>query len=214
MTVFLKIINGIFSTLFFGVAMFFLASFFPNQTGVMMKVVMSGSMQPAIRTGGIVVIRPAETYQVGDVITFGEDTHDAIPTTHRIVSVRDNAGATYYTTKGDANNEVDTEETRKDNVLGRVLVTVPYAGYILDFARQPLGFMLLVLVPASIIIIDEVLNIIEEIRKGRKKVQQLAAQSVDDRKDSFRLESERNESVLVRQKNLSRIDSVRPPQSV
>jgi signal peptidase len=130
-------------------------------------------MEPSIQTGSLVVIKPETDYKVGDVITFGEDTRVAIPTTHRIFSISEKNGDTYYTTKGDANNEPDPNEVNRRDVIGRVLVSVPYAGFILDFAKKPIGFVLLIGLPAGIIIIDESCRIIQEIiamRRRRKKV--------------------------------------------
>ena len=53
--------------------------------GYEVKVVKSGSMEPAINVGGIVIVSPTKTYQAGDVITFGADTWRRVPVTHRIV---------------------------------------------------------------------------------------------------------------------------------
>jgi signal peptidase len=164
MRVISNIFYGICIVLLIAVATLFLASLVPLGGGIEVKIVRSGSMEPSISTGSLVVIRPSASYEVGDVITFGEDTGTAIPTTHRIVERR----GTSYVTKGDANEEVDPREIAHSAVIGKVLIDVPFAGYILDFARQPLGFVLLIGLPALIIIFDELAAIWIEIRKLRK----------------------------------------------
>ncbi len=131
------------------------------------KVVKSGSMEPVIKTGGIVIVRPAATYKVGDIITFGADTKTQIPTTHRIVAVEGEGTNAVFTTKGDANDASDPTRTRFSDVHGKMLLTVPYVGYILNFARQPLGFALLVGVPAAFIILEELGKIVRELRSIR-----------------------------------------------
>jgi signal peptidase len=131
---------------------------------VEVKIVKSGSMEPSIHTGGLVFVRPAPTYAVGDVITFGADTSTRIPTTHRIASMREEEGETLYSTKGDANEEVDAGETAADAVIGKVVFSMPYAGYILDFAKQPLGFALLVALPAALVIGYELVAVWNELR--------------------------------------------------
>jgi signal peptidase len=116
-------------------------------------------------------MQPEDFYAVGDIITFGEDSKVQIPTTHRIVSIRDVGGEPQYTTKGDANNAPDPDETPMSKVIGKVLLAIPYAGYILDFARQPIGFTFLIVIPALVIIIDETTRIIQEIvalRRARR----------------------------------------------
>src|SRR3989338_8215020 len=65
-------------------ASLFFAPLLPIKGNIEIKIVKSGSMEPAIKTGSIVVIKPASLYGVGDVITFGEDSRTTYPTTHRI----------------------------------------------------------------------------------------------------------------------------------
>lgn len=164
-----KITYGIFITLLIAVAGLLLVSLLPLTGNVEIKIVKSGSMAPAIETGSLVVVMPAHEYKVGDVITFGKDTKTSIPTTHRIVSIRSEAEQTYYSTKGDANEEKDPSETAARDVIGKVLFHVPYAGFVLDFARQPTGFAFLIGIPAGIIILDEAFNIYKEISAMRRR---------------------------------------------
>ena len=172
-----KIIYGVVLTLLLAVAGLFVVSLVPSM-GVEIKIVKSGSMEPAISTGSLVVVRPADAYQAGDVITFGKDTRSEIPTTHRIVSVRQEQGSTFYTTKGDANEEADPQEVAAQDVIGKVWFHTPYAGYVLDFARQPLGFALLIGLPAAMIVLDEGINIYQEIRAMRRRKQKGQSQEV------------------------------------
>ncbi len=169
MTIAFKIMYGLFITLLVGVGAFLLVSLLPITGNVEIKIVKSGSMEPTIPTGSVVVVMPSKTYTVGDVITFGKDTKTEIPTTHRIVSIRENVQGDYYTTKGDANEEQDPREIAAKEILGKVVFHVPYAGYILDFARQPLGFALLIGLPAAMIVIDESINIYREVVKLRRR---------------------------------------------
>ena len=129
------------------------------------KIVLSGSMEPAITTGSLVIIHPTETYYVGDVVTFGGGAKTDIPTTHRIIKVRAESGGKIYTTKGDANTHEDTKEVRNDNVIGKVVIDIPYAGFLLDFVRRPIGFLLLIVLPSIGVAIDEFYKIYVESRK-------------------------------------------------
>ena len=132
------------------------------------KIVQSGSMEPKIKTGSIVVIKPDDSYGVGDIITFGKDTRRDVPTTHRIVSDKVESGVFVYTTKGDANEDTDPHEVRKSEVIGKVVFSVPYVGYLLDFARKPIGFILLIVFPAGVVVFDEVMSIWREVKKKKK----------------------------------------------
>lgn len=137
--------------------------------GVSVKIVQSGSMEPAIQTGSIVVVKPVADYKVNDVITFVFSPADQIPTTHRIVEERIVAGASRYITKGDANEDRDPREVLERNIDGKVLLSIPFLGYLLDFVRQPLGFGLLVGIPAAYVVFEEATKIVSEVRRARRK---------------------------------------------
>lgn len=127
-------------------------------------IVQSGSMAPSLPVGSIVITKTAAVYSEGDIITFTpEGTKNQI--THRIVSVgTSDAGAT-FTTKGDANEEADSWRITQDRVLGKSLFIIPKLGYLADFVRTPKGFVALVVIPASIIIYEELKAIVRELAK-------------------------------------------------
>lgn len=165
----LKITYYVFFAFITFIALLLLLSIFPIKDNFQVKIVLSGSMEPAIRTGSIVVIKPEENYKEGDIITFGKDTKKDVPTTHRIVKIRAVEGRLLFTTKGDANDSEDSTEIRKDRIIGKVLFSVPYIGYILDTAKKPIGFAVLVGVPVLLIVYDEILNIYREVKKMRAR---------------------------------------------
>lgn len=171
----MKILSNIFYSIFIilllGVAGLFLVPLLPFDNNIEIKIVESGSMEPAIMTGSLVVIMPATDYVQNDVITF-ESTGADVPTTHRIVSIEEKEGTLWFTTKGDANEEADTAVTPYNGIIGKVMFAVPYLGFILDFARQPMGFGLLIVLPALMIILGEIEKIWKEIRKKKTEVEQ------------------------------------------
>lgn len=155
-----KTVYGIFVGAVVLLALFFLGTRV-SPFGYELKVVQSGSMEPAIHVGSVVVIVPETSYNVGDVITFGPDTKKQIPITHRIAEITDEG----FVTKGDANEHPDPKPAKKGEVIGRVAFSVPYIGHIIAFARTKLGYALLVGIPAALIILDEFADIVWEIRK-------------------------------------------------
>lgn len=155
-------------TAMIGTALLFAATLVPL-FGVEVKVVKSGSMEPKIPVGSLVMIHPAAEYHVGDVITFGADTKTQIPTTHRIVATEGEGSSQTFQTKGDANNAPDPKAVYLSGVHGKVFASVPYIGYVLAYARTPWGFGFLVGVPALMIVFEEGLAIIREVARMRRK---------------------------------------------
>ena len=166
-----KIIYYIFLAFIVVVAVLLIVSVFPITGNYKLMIVQSGSMTPAIKMGSVVVAKPAENYQIGDVITFGPYTRTQAPTTHRIYDIKVTDGNPVYITKGDANNAPDQREITKRDIVGKVLFSIPYLGYAVDFAKKPLGFSLIIIVPAALIIIDEIKNIYGEIKKKKPKTE-------------------------------------------
>jgi len=165
----LKIIYYIFLVFIVVIAVLLVVSVFPVTGNYKLMIVQSGSMAPQIKMGSIVVVKPADDYKIGDVITFGPYTRTKAPTSHRIYDIKVTNGQPVYITKGDANNAPDTREITKRDVLGKVLFSVPYVGFAVDFAKKPMGFALIIIVPAAIIIFDEIKKIYAEVKK--KKVE-------------------------------------------
>ncbi len=167
-----------------GMAGLFVISLLPIPGNIQIKVVKSGSMEPTILTGSIIAVLPGTQYAVGDIITFGEDTGKQIPTTHRIIGVSGEGAAATFTTQGDANEDPDQDPVARSEIIGKVLFTAPYAGYVLDFARQPLGFTLMIGIPAGIIILDELLRIFTEVKKIRGTTPP-KARRIEEDEDTF-----------------------------
>ena len=58
-------------------------------------------------------------------------------------------------------------EVQKKDVLGKVLLDVPFAGYAVEFAKKPIGFALIIIIPALVIISDEIIKIIKELKNKK-----------------------------------------------
>ena len=111
------------------------------------------------------MVKPSAEYKINDIITFGKISKTQIPTTHRIADIKLQEGKPIYITKGDANNSPDTKEVLASEVKGKVLFSVPYVGYAVNAAKQPIGFLLIIIIPAAIIIFEEINKIKKEIKK-------------------------------------------------
>ena len=126
-------------------------------------VVTSGSMEPNIKTGSIIITKEKPDYFLGDVVTFKNGSHVV---THRII----NMDETTITTKGDANSSADLATTPKENIIGGNFFIVPYLGWVVDFAKTPRGFVALIVIPASIIIYEELKSLLAEGKKLLGKI--------------------------------------------
>lgn len=149
------------------IATLLIISIFPISGNFQVKTVLSGSMEPAIKTGSIIVIKPVKEYKIGDVICFGLISKTKTPITHRILDIEIAQGIPSYVTKGDANNIEDTRAVKEADIIGKVLFSVPYVGYLINTAQKPFGFLLLIIIPAVVVIVDEIRKIFQEVKKNK-----------------------------------------------
>lgn len=111
---------------------------FPMVLGYGYAVVASGSMEPTLSRGDLVIVRQESAYEKGNIITFIQ-TGDQRTTTHRIVEVEDGR----FVTQGDANNLVD-ESIVAEQIFGKVVLTLPLIGYLIQSASTPLGLLVII----------------------------------------------------------------------
>lgn len=126
-------------------------------SGYKALTVATPSMAPAVPQGSLVLIHrvPTAGLKVGDIVTYinPRNTHQTI--THRIVKTEVKNGLPYYVTKGDANRASDPQ-ILGGTIVGKVEFHSLLMGQIAGFIRNPFGIILLVILPAILIIIDEV----------------------------------------------------------
>ncbi len=137
--------------------------------GIRVLNVYSGSMESAIKMGSVVFVKSQDNYAKNDIITFRTSASLKETTTHRIIDIIEEDGVVQFQTQGDANGTPDGQLTPKDWVMGKVKFAIPYLGYPVAFVRTLPGLIILVIVPAVIIIYDEILNIKKELAKRKKK---------------------------------------------
>lgn len=111
----------------------------PTIFGYMSSTVLTGSMEPSLKVGDLLVIKTfnSEEAKVNDIITFKNSNNTLI--THRIVDVVDKKNDIFFQIKGDANNISDQDLVPKELVIGSLQFHIPKAGYIVNFIKSPLG---------------------------------------------------------------------------
>ncbi len=108
----------------------------PMFMGIATLTVETGSMAGTIEEGDLIVIKRADEFRTGDIITFMPEG-DTIPTTHRIVRID---GDKFYT-KGDANNAEDTRAITKEQIIGKYEFSIPCVGLFFRWIGQEGGWL-------------------------------------------------------------------------
>ena len=101
----------------------------PMPFGIGVSVVLSGSMEPALSVGDLLIVREQDHYQTGDIVVYQSGS---MPVVHRIVDI---SGETVIT-RGDANNASDTPFPLAA-VKGEVVASIPLVGHAVWAMKSP-----------------------------------------------------------------------------
>ena len=125
---YIKVKNFVFRIVYL-LILLYLIIFIPKFWGYSPLVVISNSMSPTLKVGGILYYSEEmiENYDRGDILVYEVPEHII---SHRIVD-QTNKG---YVTKGDSNNTIDSKVVEYNQVLGKgTNWSIPYIGYYADF---------------------------------------------------------------------------------
>lgn len=129
----------------------------PQVLGYSVFRVMTGSMEPEIRSDSLLVVKktPPEDIAPGDVISFfsPDPMLEGAVNTHRVVRVEKENGRTQFITKGDANVIEDTYPTDASALVGRVVFQSYGLGKTVSLLSNPLVFGSIILLPLLIILL-------------------------------------------------------------
>ena len=116
-------------------------------------VVSSGSMEPVLNIGDVLIVRDGSTFEKverGDIIVFNRpQIHDRV-IVHRVVDIRESSERV-LTTKGDANPAsipgTDFPITKKD-YIGEVVYVTPKIGYVTKYLSPPTNYIIIAMILA------------------------------------------------------------------
>jgi signal peptidase I len=127
-------------------------------------LVQSGSMEPTISIGDLLITHKKSIYQKSDVVTFySQETNRIV--THRIIDTKEGKDGQFIT-KGDANNEEDEYQISNSNIIGKVVFKIPKLGFLINFAQSAIGLTILILVPAAGLIFNEIVKITKKFENA------------------------------------------------
>lgn len=116
-------------------------SLVPAATGWVPLTVLTGSMNPGIPPGSLIVVKSVTTeeanqLQIGQVATYLPEADSDLLVTHRIVRARAlDDGTAQYEFKGDANNAPDPQWVKPKQIRGVLQYHVPFLGRVLTLLR-------------------------------------------------------------------------------
>ena len=124
-------------------------------------VVTSGSMEPTLYRGDLLVIqaRAEDQIAIDDVIVFQADWNPDMPIVHRVIRIsEDEYGNLLFATRGDNNHAVDYGNRTIDDIIGVVVGIIPVLGHVSLFLQTTEGQITAVILILVILLVPEVLE--------------------------------------------------------
>jgi signal peptidase len=163
--------------------------------GLQVYTVLSGSMEPNYHVGSVIYVKEVDpsTLKVGDAISFliSEKT----VATHRIIEVlpdESDPNVIRFRTKGDNNDIEDTNPVHCNNVLGKVVGTIPLLGYVSNFVQNPPGTYIAIAAMAILILavfVPDIIGNAKKLQAEEEEKQKQEESSVDTEKLKAELEA-------------------------
>ena len=167
---------------------------------ISLYTIISPSMEPNINVYDVVLtkrVKPEEVKE-GDVITFisSSTLGEGLTITHRVKSVIKTEGDIKFRTQGDNNPIPDSALVTSNNLLGKVVFTIPFLGYIQFMLQSKSGWLFFLLIPAIIVVIYDVVKVI----KLSNVKQRLNETLKDEEKDEVLVEKQEKLKEELREK--------------
>jgi signal peptidase I len=124
-------------------------------------VVLSGSMEPALRTGDVSVVSSIAPLDArpGDIVTFRDPDNSERLITHRVRAMHVQGEAVVFRTRGDANNASERWRVPASGEIGRVVYSIPKLGWVLAYARTKGLFVLILGGALALLLVVELASI-------------------------------------------------------
>lgn len=112
----------------------------PDFFGYKTFVVSSGSMEPNLNVGDLIITENSLNINKGDIITFFDEEKSVV--THRVIEVIELNGEKKYRTKGDANSTEDKYIVSESDIEGRFKQKIPIIGWAVHIIQTREGIIL------------------------------------------------------------------------
>ena len=124
--------------LFFALILFILL----HLLGFKSVVVLTDSMEPMISPFSLVIVSPESDIRIGDVVLYEvELSKKKYKVLHRVIDIKEKKGQIVYITKGDNRRYADAWYVNRENIIGKLLFSLPYVGYVSYYGAHLLSLI-------------------------------------------------------------------------
>ena len=155
--------------------------------------VISGSMQPALQIGDVIIVKKSNNYSERDIITY---SNGLTTITHRIIAINNDE----VITKGDA-NEVDDKPINKEQIIGKFFFRISnFSLFSIILSKNVIYLIMIFLLVLIFLLVigDRIIknlryqsNNVKKLKKNKEKNKNLANKRELNKKDELDILAER-----------------------
>lgn len=155
--------------------------------------VISGSMQPALQIGDVIIVKKSNNYSERDIITY---SNGLTTITHRIIAINNDE----VITKGDA-NEVDDKPINKEQIVGKFFFRISnFSLFSMILSKNVIYLIMIFLLVLIFLLVigDRIIknlryqsNNVKKLKKNKEKNKNLVNKRELNKKDELDILAER-----------------------
>lgn len=155
--------------------------------------VISGSMQPALQIGDVIIVKKSTNYAERDIITY---SNGLTTITHRIIAINNDE----VITKGDA-NEVDDKPINKEQIVGKFFFRISnFSLFSIILSKNVIYLIMIFLLVLIFLLVigDRIIknlryqsNNVKKLKKNKEKNKNLVNKRELNKKDELDILAER-----------------------
>lgn len=155
--------------------------------------VISGSMQPALQIGDVIIVKKSNNYYERDIITY---SNGLTTITHRIIAINNDE----VITKGDA-NEVDDKPINKEQIIGKFFFRISnFSLFSMILSKNVIYLIMIFLLVLIFLLVigDRIIrnfryqsNNVKKLKKNKEKNKNLVNKRELNKKDELDILAER-----------------------
>ena len=155
--------------------------------------VISGSMQPALQIGDVIIVKKSNNYAERDIITY---SNGLTTITHRIIAINNDE----VITKGDA-NEVDDKPINKEQIVGKFFFRISnFSLFSIILSKNVIYLIMIFLLVLIFLLVigDRIIknlryqsNNVKKLKKNKEKNKNLANKRELNKKDELDILAQR-----------------------
>ena len=171
--------------------------------------IISPSMEKTLNIYDVIVnvkVKSPNDIKVGDIITFisSSASSKGMTITHRVIEIsEDENGNKTFKTKGDNNTSPDPKPAVFENIIGKVIFKIPQLGRLQSILTTKGGWLILVVIPAFIIILYDILKLIR-LYGAEKSIEEVNKQDLKKKEKEIETKKDIEEKLTKKYKSQRR----------